>query len=496
MLRDGREIESGTTLDFDICILGAGAAGITLARALAKTGRKLALVESGGFEYDEATQALYEGTNRGTLLVPRARYLMAGRQRFFGGTTNHWTGWCRPFDPIDFERRPWLADSGWPFGRSELDPYYRRATEVVQIRPFDESPDVSGQERGQGLPEGGRFVTRYFHLSPPTRFGQRYRAELEEAANVEVFLHSNATRLATAVGGGAVDSVEVATLTGRKFTIRARRYIAALGGVENARLLLLSDDVQAGGIGNQHDLVGRYFMDQPHLTAARLIFPGGPIDVSRWRPYQHNALRHRVFGVFCPREDVLREEQLLNQSFELRHADDEDLPPEAAGLAQAAGRLHGGDPVDHFDGFELWARAEARPMRDSRVTLSQDRDALGLRRVHLEWFIDKEDREHIRRAAELFARDLGRFSAARVQVIWDPERLWRGSWGGHHHLGTTRMHDDPRQGVTDADCRVHGVRNLYIAGSSLFPTYGYANPTLTIVALALRLADHLEATLR
>ncbi|MEE8526837.1 MAG: GMC family oxidoreductase [Thermoanaerobaculia bacterium] len=496
MFRDGRKVEPGTALDFDVCILGAGAAGITLARALSSAGRTLALVESGGFEYEKATQALYEGTNEGTLLVPRARYLTAGRRRFFGGTTNHWTGWCRPLDPIDFEQRPWLDDSGWPFGRSELDPYYRRAAEVVEIRPFDESPDVTGQERGRGLPEGGRFVTRYFHLSPPTRFGQRYRAELESAADIEVFLHSNATWLTAAADGGAIESVQVATLEGGRFNIRARRFVVALGGVENARLLLLSDDVHAGGFGNQHDLVGRYFMDQPHLAAARIVFPGGPIDISRWRPYRSDALGHRVFGVFCPREEVLREERMLNQSFELRRADDEDLSPEAADLATAAGLLSGGETSDRVDLFDLWARAESRPRRDSRVTLGAERDALGLRRVHLDWRIDPEDRAHIRRAAELFARDLGRFSAARVRVVWDPERLWRGSWGGHHHLGTTRMHDDPRQGVTDADCRVHGVRNLYVAGSSLFPTYGYANPTLTLVALALRLADHLEATLR
>ena len=272
MLIDTEQVDAGQVVRSDLCIIGAGAAGITIARRLIPEGWRICLLESGGLDFEPDVQNLYAGPAGGTVLPSESAYLSRSRLRFFGGSTNHWTGYCRPLDEIDFTVRPWVPHSGWPFPKSALDAYYREAARVVQVPHFDQARD-EGQQWGPGsvLTESGAFLTKQWHFSPPTRFARRYRAELAAASAARVYLHANVIGIDANEAGSGVARVRVSTLSGKQIEVRASHYVLATGGVENARLLLISDGVQQNGLGNDHDLVGRYFMEHPHKEDAGAV---------------------------------------------------------------------------------------------------------------------------------------------------------------------------------------------------------------------------------
>ncbi len=497
MLHSAHDIDDGAVLETDLCIAGAGAAGISLALQLAGTGAGVVMLEGGGERRSLPSQELYAGTCDAPIAD---NYLMASRLRLLGGTTNHWIGACLALDANDMEARDWVPDSGWPIDRGELDPYYLRANRVLGIEPFHIAEDLP-------LYDGSRVVVKHFRVRP-TRFGIEHRPALDAAANLRLLLHANVIRVALATDGGSVDRLEVASDSGR-FSVRARHFVLALGGIENARMLLVSDDVHVGGVGNRHDLVGRYFMDHPDFPIAEVCISDRDLAVRQSPHYQTRGARD-----FRLSEEVQREHRLLNcimsvgavpQVEDTRHALLRDgawqrLKPyleERGGFPRSSmldrlGRSFAGEDNLYFRRFSL--RPECPPMRDSRVTLSDDEDPFGNRRAHLSWLLPPEVYDTVRRTTELFAIEVGRRGLGRVAL--DLGALERQTYSpGFHHMGGTRMHDDPRHGVVDRQCRVHGVANLYLAGSSVFPAAGYANPTLTIVALALRLADHLESRL-
>jgi choline dehydrogenase-like flavoprotein len=495
---DGRGVAENATLEADLCIVGAGAAGIVLALELAETPLRILVVEAGGLEYEPETQDLYRGESVGHSYFK----LESSRLRMFGGTTGHWNGWCRPLDPIDFEARRWVPDSGWPIDRGDLDAFYPAAQRYVQAGPFDYSTpswEQAADARAFPLPPG-LVETGVFQFSPPTRFGTVYRAALRRSRNATVLLHSNVVGIRLEAGGGAVDRLDLATLGGKRFRVRARRFVVAAGGIETPRLMLASDDVVRRGVGNEHDLVGRYFADHPHAPVALASLPEQLTQSSLYSPRQH-VRGTTVRGVFVTAEPMMRAELNLRFSASIDRVGDDpyvdhDSPDEkqteelGRDLGAVEQGLAGGGAREVYS---LFMRAEQAPNRDSRVTLADDVDALGMPRARLDWRLGELDRASIGRSVRALARAFG---TARLGHVYSrPEReldLWEQIEGGYHHLGTARMHDDPRRGVVDRDCRVHGVRNLYLAGSSVFPTTGYANPTLTIVALAARLARHLR----
>lgn len=507
MLIDFRDLTPSRVLQYDVCIVGAGAAGITLARALKSERLSICLLESGGFDFDDDTQALYGGVLDAAGFGP-STYLSSSRLRFFGGTTNHWNGMCRPLDPIDFAIRPWVAHSGWPINRDDLAPYYERAAEVLQFRPFNERWGDITLHAQSLVPPKGVLIGRTFRYSPPTRFGTVYRQELVEARTVDILLQANAVHLDLNEAGTAVERVQVAGLNRKRVTVTARLFVLATGGIENARLLLVSDSVHRSGLGNGSDCVGRFFMEHPELTVAHLLMtsPAALEDV---------RLLADQSALLCLSEQTQREHELLNANIEL------DLPAalresEAGGFPLAIG-----DTIEHLDrlGFEAdpeteptetpgltrcYIRAESAPRPESRVTL-EDRatDALGMRRPRLTFVMDTLESRTFVRTMEIVARELGVRQAGRLMLVLaeGAESLpvggpaWGRIRGGSHHMGTTRMSNNPAEGVVDRDCGVHGVSNLYVAGSSVFPTGGMANPTFTIVALALRMAEHIAARL-
>jgi choline dehydrogenase-like flavoprotein len=514
MLIDARSLPENTAIHTDVCIVGAGAAGITLAREFAGQPFRVCLLESGGLEFDGKTQSLYKGKIVGHPYSP----LDAVRLRFFGGSTNHWTGWCRPLDAIDFETREGIPYSGWPFARSHLDPYYERAHTICQLGPY--SYDAAAWEPKEALrfPHAdSRIVPTVYHKSPPTRFGQVYRDEIQRADNITTYLHANVIDIETTRDASTVTRLRVACLAGNKFWVTAKLFILAAGGIENARLLLLANTVHTAGLGNQHDLVGRFFTEHLYLQAGLILSAAIRLPI----PPSMDSEVHgrRVRRVVRLTAETLRRERLLNFSAalvstptkgiaslrlivqELRRG---EIPDDFARhlsnvithideVASATYRRMRGYPP--YQLYTLFNRTEQAPNPDSRVMLTTEHDQLGKPRVQLDWRLSTLDKHSIIRAHEILGEELGRADFGRLKVTLDAASDWPQLLNDSHHMGTTRMHIDPTQGVVDANCKVHGLSDLFIAGCSVFPTGGFSNPTLTIVALAVRLADHVKRLL-
>jgi len=484
-------------LEPDLAIIGGGPAGISLALALASTRLNILLLESGGLNFDPQNQKMYAGTESGLGYIA----LDAGRLRFLGGSTNHWGGWCRPLDAIDFEARDWVPHSGWPFPKKALEAYYPRAQALVEAGPWlYDKADANVAALGALLPLGdGGVYTSWFQFSKtrdselPTYFGHRYQDELKRASRVTPLLNANVTAIRLSPDARRVERLDAATLDSqggadKTFTVKPRITVLACGGMENARLLLASNDVMAKGIGNQNDLVGRFFADNPiPRDVATLVSFAGPLA-----PYYGNNLALAngpvLRATLSPTHAFRRTRQVAGSLTTVEQPVEMDDTGKAAVITTAIAL---GVDASNAKAYSLGCGMELLPDPERRLRLTGEKDALGLPRLQLTMRMAETD----------FAlyhdtlRELGRqLLASRTGMLRITRREnWSGNmdWG-NHHLGTTRMHDDPKQGVVNADSQVHGVGNLYVAGSSVFPTYGASNPTLNLIALTLRLADHLK----
>lgn len=493
MFRDARRVAKNRLIERDVCIIGGGAAGITLALELASSGAKVALIESGGIAPTAATQSLYQGSVDAGYLSADSDYLSTSRLRFFGGTTNHWAGMCGRLAPIDFEKRSWIRHSGWPFDRAHLDPYYARAEPILQLGPFDAPhPTRKPLDFGAGI-DIDSIVKQY---SPPTRFGPTFGPELRNAPKVEVFLRGNVTELHSDRASKRIEWLRVATLGGNHFRVAARAYVLAAGGIENARLLLASNHIRPDGIGNSQDLVGRFFMDHwyQHPGIGRVVLDASPRDVAlyAWPPARDAVTGHVTTGHIILSDALQRLHRLPNNGFGLLPLEEPGSVPLMLSVGSVVRDFSAPRAkAQYFGGLSI--TLEPLPDGNNRVALSDDVDALGIPRTRLHWNLTENDRKAAVRSLEVFATELGRSLRGRVKVELALDESWPRMLYSSHHMGTTRMHEDPKQGVVNQNGRVHEVSNLYVAGSSIFPTGGLVNPTLTIVALAIRLADHLKS---
>lgn len=521
MLIDARTLSTGEELEADICIVGAGPAGIVIARELLGSGLRICLLESGGREPAKPPG----GESVGYPYYPLDRVAT----RAFGGTSFQWGErkayyWhAAPLDRFDFERRPGVAHSGWPFAREELVPFYERAAPFPDAVPFVYSADPAADtDAAKHLPlRPDRIVSSFFQFSTAT-FTTCFD-ELADATNVALVLNATVAELLTEADAQQVSSVRAFSAPGRMLSVRARAIVLAAGGIENPRLLLLSCSAQPGGLGNGTDLVGRFFME--HLTVrSGVVVPADPAVMRETRLY---APRKQGGGEIKPvlrlHEDVSGREQLLNVALicdaRTRAAATEGArslstlrraisfrprPGDLAGHVRNVARdvgdvirtryLHTGSTSP--EALLLAVQAEQAPNRSSRITLGNPRDAHGLRQPCLNWCLSDLDLHSIRRTQQLLDEELRLARLGRVEDLFGDEHPPALVAGLHHHIGTTRMDASPSDGVVDADCKVHGVRNLFVTGSSVFPTSGWANPTLTVVAMSIRLADHLRATIR
>ncbi|NJO38744.1 MAG: GMC family oxidoreductase [Rhizobiales bacterium] len=523
MYVDLRSAEDGQLFEADICIIGAGPAGITIARAMAHARFDVCLVESGGFEPDAEVQSLAGG-----IMPTHPHHLLEiGRNRQFGGSTNSWSGACAPMSACDFAPRPFIDLDGWPYARPALDPYYRQAQRLFEIGPFDYEPSTWADDGFRPLdldPE--KLETRLWQLSPRTNFGRNHREELGRSAHITVLLHATATEIRANDAATLVEGVEIRSLNGRQALVRSRITILACGAIDNARLLLLSRQRCPQGLGNHQDQVGRYFMQHPHIAAASLRFRGSKAWLRDYKDVRHGDLWLRArIGLS---EAVMARERVMNPVASLvnRFITDSLTHTQSIGYVTLKRVLldvqHGRMPANISHGIvtilkdvrgiaigflrhlrdqngAVYVMGEQYPNPESRVTLSMDRDRLGQEKARVDWRLLPIDKHSIRVLIDVIRQDFARLGIAEIvpdEWLTIDDETWPQSLaGGHHHMGTTRMGDDPASSVVDAEARVHGIANLYAAGSSIFPTVGSANPTLTLVATSLKLADHLAAVM-
>ncbi|HEY4940888.1 MAG TPA: GMC family oxidoreductase [Rhizomicrobium sp.] len=494
---DARTLPAGTVLEPDLAIVGGGPAGITLALALAHTPLRIMLFESGGLDFDSATQALYAGSNAGVRYLP----LDASRMRYLGGSSNHWGGWCRPLDAIDFEKRDWVAYSGWPFGIAELTPYFKRAQALVEAGPWlYDGADKSMQALAPMLTLGdGGVYASWFQFSKqrdsvlPTHFGERYGDDLKRIPNLKVYLHANATALELGANAASLEALSIATLGGHKFSVKPKLTVLAMGAIENARLMLASGSVAPRGVGNQNDLVGRFFADHPiPRDTATLVSFAGDMAGYYFNPAQVEGAQIRA--AYAPTDAFKRSAKVLGSLTTVENPVElNDL--DKAAIVSAALAL--GADASNAKAYSVGCGLELEPDPDRRLTLTGTRDALGMPRLKLTNRVSDADFARYRATMKELGRQLLAAGSGMIRLNYATRGAWEGAldWGDHH-LGTTRMHADPAHGVVDANSRVHGIANLFVAGSSVFPTYSASNPTLNLVALTLRLAQHLRGALK
>jgi len=501
------------TLAADLCVIGAGAAGLPIARHFAGTRVQVVLLEAGGLAAGAADRGIYEVVHAPAPGLGRHPSLTG----YFGGNTNHWLGNCSPLEAEDFTRRAWIPHSGWPLDRDTLAPFYERAQAACGLGAFHHYAAANGN--GGGPPPAAGIATYVIQQASEPSFRARYADTLGAADNVLVGLDTRATCLEPTSRGDAVRAVEAVGPDGRRTRITARAVVLAAGGVENARLLLASRGAAAAGLGNAHDLVGRFFMDHPFVD-----IPLGDDAAARALAVSHtprpvgDALVWTQLGLTeeCRRRERLPAIRLWVDAGERgrplaveaawrvarllrRGARPAEVLAEArlaltdpgAVLRAAARRARGGGGAGRPAPSTLRVALEQTPDPENRVVLAAP-DGAGEPAAALVYRLRVDEQQRHARALRIAADAVGLPGARLERQLRLLLRAGRvGSFW--HHMGATRMHEDPRRGVVGADCRVHGVANLFVAGSSVFPTGGGAAPTLTLVALALRLADHLQA---
>lgn len=473
---------------FDACVIGSGPAGITLARRLAARGFSVGLFEGGGFDMTPESQDLYKGTIGAQPYFP----LDGARLRYFGGTSNHWGGWTRLLDPHDFEEREDNPLSGWPIAKADLDPYAAEADQILDL-PVDFDPPDMFHGRAAGL------TATYFRFSnPTTRFGQKYRGELQASKAIEVFLNANLVDLRLDDSRRTVtEAVFRSHRRPDRFSVRAKFFAVCLGGMENPRFLLNANSQIGAGIGNENDLVGRFFLEHPHVPVGHVVTREPVTFMLVYSPTPAFMREHRIlnFGLRIGNFSIAPEGEIFTGPFVPQPACEVSFDT----LLQA--EMNGEKPACPAHVCSAFIACEQALNPDSRVRLTNERDRLGLRKIELDWNLSDIDFRTIRTAAVEAGRLMAKHDVGRMQIVdW---LLAEGNnptldqlWGGSHHMGTTRMSDDPKTGVVDRNQKIHSIDNLYIGGSSVFATSGHSNPTYTIVQLTLRLGDHLAARLQ
>ncbi|MDH6232611.1 choline dehydrogenase-like flavoprotein [Mesorhizobium soli] len=527
-VRDMRMVAPGTTLEADLAIIGTGPAGLSIAREFFGSRVRVILLECGGLA-ESREVAASEGFE--SVGAPRVREPRLVRNRVFGGSSHSWSGKCRTFDDIDFERRPWVRFSGWPIGREDVSPYSDRAAELMQLGPnvYDhEMWNILGKARPKRdvspdllMPCFWQFARDPKQPMEFLRFGPHFLSQTAE--NIQAYVHAPVTQLCTDESGRRLTSLEVTPAPGRTVRIVPKIAVLAGGGLENARLLLASRRTRASGVGNQNDLVGRFLMDHPRISLGHYGAKSARAVQARLGLFQlRQRNRTHVYSHGLALSPALqRQKQLLNCAAYLSEHRSEDDPWDALKRLYTRSspryltdmRRAVADPMNLVEGlYQRFAKGrnvrhkvdrlvfdclvEQQPDPESRVTLSERRDEQGQPIARVNWKISELEKRSVAELASILAQELARIGlGAPIPPAWLAEGGLPESFTDvAHPTGTTRMSDDPAHGVVDRNCRLHEVGNVYVAGSSVFPTASHANPTLMIVSMALRLADWLKHT--
>lgn len=476
MIRNFNRLEN-IDLIYDICIMGSGPAGITLALKLAGKGLKVALLEAGGLDYSVESQDFYKCESVGHDAWPSFT-----RLRYFGGTSNHWSGRCRPFEASDFDKRIINGLPGWPIRYGAIERYLEEAMTILDLSISDGFNPIN-----EHLLESN-FYPDEFSKSPPTRFKKKYLNEISANPNIDCFYNATVIDLQLDSSHQAVTTVTIANYNGSHAELSAKDFILCLGGIENPRFLLNCDKQMVSGIGNSNGMVGRCFMEHLNVPIGSFLYKD---------PDKSSPMQFFTNNEFCNSNDLGRSNLTMSmiqniKSYGRTHTI-------KTFFKNIACQMEIEDKVQFISNFScpgmgtIGSLVEQAPNLDSRVTLSKTKDNMGLQRARLDWQIAEYDKRTIRSTAVAMAKEFALANLGNIKLadfILDPSISIK--YGHHaHHMGTTRMSEDPKDGVVDANCKLHDLDNLYIAGSSIFSTGGACNPTMPIVQLSLRLADHL-----
>jgi choline dehydrogenase-like flavoprotein len=507
------------TLQAAVCIVGAGAAGITLAVSLARRGIDVLVLESGGREHEEEIHDLFSSEILGK---PHAG-IHSGRFRALGGTTTRWGGQILPLQPFDFEHRPWIDHSGWPLSYETLLPYFGAALDFEGLDRGTHDDAAIWQSAGLPPPRFGDGIEGYFsRWCPEPDFAKLYGEEIGRAARIRLVLH--ATVVAITRVTNAITAIAARGLSGRRINVRANRFIFCVGAIETPRLLLqpLADGSEPPWAAS--GILGGFFQDHPHVSCGTLIprdrrtvhalfdniYRRGlkyqpRIRLSEARQRDRRSLNAGgIVMARTARSEILHQTRAAGRNLLNGRVDSVALGAVARGALvsgpviarQAWRRLvkkRAWNPDDL--GFHLGVQIEQAPRSDSRVSLSREVDAFGMRRARLDWRLGQLEVNTVATFADT-AR-MAFESTGLGELIVDPAISARSPevieklGDQNHHMGTARMANTSADGIVDSNLRMFGTLNAWICSTAVFPTSGFSNPTHTLIALALRLCDFL-----
>jgi choline dehydrogenase-like flavoprotein len=496
MITDILALESDARLEADVVVVGSGIAGAEVATFLARRGVNVLLLESGREDFDPAIQALNDVSFTAKphrVLDPDAsyhRYLPpeqrgASRIRQFGGTSNAWTGKWKHLQRSDFAPRPWVPDSDWPIGFDTLLAHYRSAAAEYGFGDLEaEARRAEIEDLRRRVALHGLKLSSFWWEKTPTRTRIRFGDEMRALPSLRVVLGATATELLTDPSGRRIEGVVCRSLEGRRLVGAGHRVVLATGGLETPRLLLASDRQVPGGIGNAHDLVGRYYTDHPKHHSG--ILRPGPLARTFAREFQYKP-KPRFCVCFALDDRTQRERRLLEHVIYLKPVYETRRVRVRRWLRRTPACRDGRGTVADY---RVKLVSEQVPNRESRVRLGARRDALGMRELLVEWRFTPQDHASVDEVVRLAD---ARFRAAGLGVFdfGDALPAIDTMTDAAHQMGTARMADSPERGVVDPDCRVWGTENLYVASAAVFPTGPSYSPTFTILALARRLGEHL-----
>ena len=525
MILDAAEFDGVKRFNTDVCIIGGGVSGLVLARELLSEKRDVMVIEAGDVDFNSVTQQSYAAE----ILPPGFPDTTKTRLKMLGGSSNHWENSVERLDPIDFEKRDWVPDSGWPISYSEIEPYYKIAEDYCSVGADGYDPEYWMEELGfENICKSSEDVELAVAKSalPPTRFYEKYKPDLEAGQNLRIILNASAVGATFDRSNRTIKSIDFKSTGESVHRINAKIFCLCAGGIENARLLLSLNEKNNDAMGNGFSNVGRYLMEHPVVRAAHFyplncqklhdVFNGlvdrGRIIKSRLkltdscqRKNQTNNLRFYM----APQGEIVMSHGIasshaLVESFKQGQWPDHfgkhlvniltDMDSIIGAMQRDGETVIGVPNGDSFSGYQSIAMIEQTPDRENKVVLGKDLDNFGMKKIRIDWRVTDLDRSLTWKSLGIVSRDealnrIGRFRLLREREI----RIWGNQMGySAHHIGTTRMHNSEKNGVVNSNCLIYGTRNFYIAGSSIFPTGGHVPPTLTIVALTVRLADFLK----
>ncbi|MHB8302576.1 MAG: GMC oxidoreductase [Acidobacteriaceae bacterium] len=521
MIVDLERDASLPTFAADVCIVGAGAAGIVLAAELVRQGKRVLLLESGGRELEENVQRL----NACEKIGHPQKAPHPGRFRVLGGTTTRWGGQILEMQAQDFELHAGVPGSGWPMPKSTLQPYYQRALHAEGVAPVLQTDEEVWQQMGTAMPDFGQGLVPYFtRWCPETNFARLYR-DMLASPNLCVVLHATVCALLLDADGSTISGVRCRNLPGNECVFHAESYVLCLGMVETVNLLL--QPLEGGQIApwQKNAWLGRHVQSHIDYNAARVV----PLDRKRLEQvfpnvYLKGRKYHPKLRVTAERQ---REEGTLNIAGAVAFISLGGVEEDVRQMKTAARNLLRGNwsavglrdtlpalrrlPILLRLGYSFyvshraywpkdvtyWLRVhcEQEPLSASNIALSPERDALGMFRTRIDWQVSPLEWKTILRFTEMAQNTLQAAGLATLEL--QPELALEDGYrsvtfdDSYHWMGGTRMAASATDGVVDTDLKLHGARNIYVCSASVYPTSGFANPVHTLLALALRLADHL-----